>query len=268
MNITFIGGGNMARALIGGLQASGDHQLSAVDPSPEARTALQAFSDLKVYSNPPPELAHSDVVVLAVKPQVLTSVLHELAPAIAPKTCLLSVAAGFSIAAMESALQRSQPIVRCMPNTPALLGYGITGLFASAACGPQERTAAEQIMGAVGATVWVHEEDEINAVTALSGSGPAYFYLMIEALRDAGEQLGLTRETATSLAIQTARGAGAMAARADTDPATLRAQVTSPGGTTAAGIKALEAGGFQDLIERAARAARDRGRELAAGGEA
>ena len=267
MNMTFIGGGNMARALIGGLLAKQEHELSVVDPNPEARSALEEFGGLDVFGELPPDLADSDVVVLAVKPQILTGVLQQLAPVIRAETCLLSVAAGFSVAAMESALQRSQPIVRSMPNTPALLGCGITGLFANAACGQRERRAADQIMGAVGETIWVDEEDDMNAVTALSGSGPAYFYLMIEALRDAGETLGLSRETATRLVIQTAHGAGAMAAQPAADPTTLRARVTSPGGTTAAGIDALEAGGFRALVKQAAKAARDRGRELAGGGK-
>ena len=268
MIITFIGGGNMATALIGGLEQEGGNELRVVDPNPEARQRLEREHTVRSFEDAAAALPGSDVVVLAVKPQVLIAILESIRAAVPREACVVSVAAGTTVAAMQSVLGADQPIVRTMPNTPALLGVGATGLFASDACSPADRSAAEAVMRAAGATVWVDEEDLINAVTAVSGSGPAYYYLMTEALAAAGERLGLPAETAQTLAAHTANGAGAMTLFGGADPEELRRRVTSPGGTTQAAIAALQDGGFEALVDAAAQAARDRGRELAQGDEA
>ena len=263
MNIAFIGGGNMATALITGLaRVKASHAVAVCDTDPEARRRLVAAHGLAAHRTIAAAVEGADIIVLAVKPQVMGGVLAELADQVSKRPLVVSVAAGTTTGAMARALGPAVPIVRAMPNTPALLGAGVTGLFAGPSCLPGHRRQAEEILATVGAIVWVEDEGLMDVVTALSGSGPAYFYLLAEAMREAGIGLGLPEATATELAIRTAHGAGLMATQGEADIAELRRRVTSPGGTTAAAIRVLEAGGFKTLVATAIDAATQRGREL------
>lgn len=264
MKIAFIGGGNMASALIGGLRAAGDaHELAVADPSAEVRARLADRFGVRCHKQTATAVVGAEVIVLAVKPQVVDAALAGVGDSLTPEQTFVSVAAGTTIATLHARLAAGVPVVRTMPNTPALLGLGITGLFADGRCDASDRQAAELVMGACGETVWVAEEAQMNVVTAISGSGPAYFYLFTEALADAGSALGLPEETARRLARQTALGAGAMAGAGDVDVVELRRRVTSPGGTTQAAIESFEADALRAIVARAAAAAVRRGRELA-----
>lgn len=265
MKTAFIGGGNMATALIAGLNQiePARDTVRVSDPSAEVRERLFRAYGIECDAGASGAIAAADAVVLAVKPQVMPMVLPDLAGIIKPTQVVISVAAGITVARLKSALGGGPSLVRAMPNTPALLGHGITGLFATPDTPAHHRALADTIMGAVGETVWVESEALIDAVTAVSGSGPAYFYLLTEAMRDAGEHMGLAPEVAARLALHTAHGAGRMAAETGVDVADLRAQVTSPGGTTQAALEAFEQGGFRELVETAMQAAARRARELA-----
>lgn len=268
MIISFIGGGNMASALISGMLKSSSPgvQIRVSDPSREARERLEALG-VVAFEDGAAAIEGADVVVLAVKPQVMPDVLSALSGGVGPAQLVISVAAGITVEAILRAWGGDLPVIRTMPNTPALLGAGITGLYAAPGCTGAHREIGESLMRTVGETVWVEEETLIDVVTAISGSGPAYFYLMIEALRDAGTAQGLSPEVAGRLAIKTAYGAGLMALNSDVDVAELRRRVTSPGGTTQAALAALEQGDFGALIGTAVTAAVRRGRELSRGGE-
>lgn len=265
MNITFIGGGNMATALIAGLQRSrpGQVSLRVADPSEEARTRMMREYSVETFIESSPAIADADVVVLAVKPQVMPTVLEDLAGAIEDGQLILSIAAGTTVSGMQQVLGEEQPVVRAMPNTPALIGHGICGLFASTNCKPHHSEQAEQIMRSTGEVVWVRDESLIDVITAVSGSGPAYYFLMTEALAEAGKQLGLSEQDAQLLAVRTAEGAGAMLTHGPETPEILRKRVTSPGGTTQAAVEHLETHGFRELMQAAVEAATRRGRELA-----
>lgn len=268
MNIAFIGGGNMATALISGLcrdpQKHGWIHVS--DPSAEARQRLQDEFPVQCFAEPGPAIDGADIVILAVKPQVMPAVLDSLVQLVGPDQTVVSIAAGITVSSISKVLGDEIPVIRCMPNTPALIGKGVSGLFAGPACEAKHERHAEYIMNAAGQTVWLREETLMDVVTAVSGSGPAYYFLLTEALRDAGEALGLAPETAAKLALHTAEGAGAMAAGSEFDVSELRRRVTSPGGTTQAAVEVLEAGGFRTIIAKAVRAATDRGRELSGEG--
>lgn len=265
MNIAFIGGGNMATALIAGLQRSrpGQVAIRVADPSEEARQRLMREYGVETHGNGAAAIVDADVIVLAVKPQVMPAVLSELAGVIEHGQLVLSIAAGTTVSGIHATLGETRPVVRSMPNTPALIGHGVCGLFASANCKPHHRDQAEHIMRTAGEVVWVEDEALMDVITAVSGSGPAYYFLMTEALAAAGEQLGLSPGDARLLAIHTAEGAGAMLAQSEDTPATLRKKVTSPGGTTQAAIESLESQNFRNLIRSAVEAATRRGRELA-----
>ena len=268
MIITFIGGGNMAGALIGGLSdAPGDHHIRVADPDENVRAALEARHGVQTHADGRAALPGADIVVLAVKPQVTPAVMAEIGPGLGPEQLLLSVAAGITLDALHGWIAADVPVVRTMPNSPALLGLGVTGLYADERCSEAHRAQADLVMGACGQTVWLAEEDQLDAVTAISGSGPAYYFLFTEALTAAGEALGLPGATARTLALQTARGAGVMALEAGGDVVDLRRRVTSPGGTTAAAIEHFEQGGLRALVRDAAEAAARRSRELAQGGD-
>ena len=205
----------------------------------------------------------ADVVVLAVKPQVLKAVAEDLAATVREERPLVvSIAAGIPVATLRRWLGGTIAIVRTMPNTPAMVQTGATALYAGAGVSDEQRNHAETLMRAVGLTLWLDNETDMDAVTALSGSGPAYFFLVIEAMVNAGQRLGLGTRTAQLLTLQTALGAARMAMESNDDPATLRARVTSPGGTTEQAVIALEQGGLVDLFERALQAARDRSVEI------
>ncbi|TBU97810.1 pyrroline-5-carboxylate reductase [Stutzerimonas kirkiae] len=263
--ITFIGAGNMAASLIGGLRAQGiaAERIRASDPSPQQREAIAAQHGIETLEDNAQALADADIVVLAIKPQVMQAVCRDLAPHLPEQALVVSIAAGIACDSLQRWLGRELPLVRCMPNTPALLGLGASGLYANAQVSAAQRQQAERLLGAVGISVWLEEERLIDAVTAVSGSGPAYFFLLIEAMSSAGQQLGLPRETAIELVLQTALGAARMARESDVDASELRRRVTSPNGTTEAAIKAFQAGGFEALVGQALNAAAHRSTELA-----
>ncbi|AHK80211.1 pyrroline-5-carboxylate reductase [Ectothiorhodospira haloalkaliphila] len=265
--IAFIGAGNMARSLIGGLIADGWNQdaIWAADPNPDQRDAVsQRWPDVHATDDNAAAIAHAQVLVLAVKPQVLGEVCRSVATQVQERHPLVvSIAAGVRGADIERWLGGNLPVVRCMPNTPALVGSGATGLAANPHVSDEQRDVAESILRAVGLTVWLEDEAQLDAVTALSGSGPAYCFLFIEALEDAAVELGLPRDTARLLALQTAFGAAKLALESDEDAATLRTRVTSKGGTTEQALAQLESGGLRELMLRALTAARDRSHALA-----
>ena len=259
--IAFIGAGNMASALIGGLIADGTAKDSIIasDPNTDQRSHLHDSYGICTVDNNAEAISDADVVVLAVKPQLLQQVCSELSTYLKGKSCLIvSIAAGIRCSTMSKWLDCDLPIVRCMPNTPAMLQVGATGLFATSNVTNEQRDQAERILRAVGITLWVNEESDIDSVTAVSGSGPAYFFLVMEAMQAAAEKLGLPAETAKLLTLQTALGAARMALESQDNPATLRLKVTSPGGTTEQAILSFEENGLRDAFEKAMTAARDR----------
>lgn len=262
--IAFIGAGNMAASLIGGLRAQGleAQQIRASDPGEETRARVSAEHGIETFADNGQAVEGADVVVLAVKPQAMKAVCEALRPSLAPNQVVVSIAAGITCASMTQWLGQ-QPIVRCMPNTPALLRQGVSGLYATAQVTAQQRQQAEALLSAVGIALWLEDEQQLDAVTAVSGSGPAYFFLLIEAMTAAGEKLGLPRETAARLTLQTALGAAHMAVSSDVDAAELRRRVTSPAGTTEAAIKSFQADGFEALVEKALGAAAHRSAEMA-----
>jgi pyrroline-5-carboxylate reductase len=265
--IAFIGAGNMASALIGGLLADGvpPDRLIAADPSAEKCSALGAATGIRTMQDNRQAAAAAQTVVLAVKPQVLRQVAQELAQLVQDKRPLvISIAAGISCDSLRSWLGGETALVRAMPNTPAMIQSGATVLFATPGVSEAQRERAESLMRAVGLTQWIDDESLMDAVTALSGSGPAYFFLVMEAMENAARELGLAADTARLLTLQTALGAARMALESSDSPATLRRHVTSPGGTTERAVATLEDGGIRDLFTRALGAARDRSREISA----
>jgi len=264
--LTFIGAGNMARSLVGGLVADGwdPGRIRVADPSPEQLAGMRAVAPVETLADNEAAVADSDVLVLAVKPQVMREVATGLAGAVQQfRPLVISIAAGIRESDLCRWLGGEFAVVRCMPNTPALVQSGATALYANPLVNEAQRDQAESVLRAVGLTLWLDDEQLMDAVTALSGSGPAYFFLVIEALADAGEALGLDIDVARLLALQTAFGAAKMALESDDDPATLRRKVTSPGGTTERALEVLEDGDLRGLFARALAAARDRSRELA-----
>ncbi|KAF9951653.1 hypothetical protein BGZ72_006890 [Mortierella alpina] len=303
--LAFIGGGNMAEAILGGLLAcgyplsqcvvsepiqdrceflqskypglqtlSGPHanQLAVHGSSSESSSISSLISDGSIQVNPTAASTHfapAEVIILAVKPQVLKSVVIDLAPALrAHQPLVISIAAGIETSAIERFMSEGTatipPVIRVMPNTPALVLEGAAGLYATAEATAEHRQLAESLMAAVSKQVsWVETESLIDTVTGISGSGPAYFFLMMEAMEDAGVALGMDRETAKALTIQTCLGAAKMAQQSSDDLKTLRVKVTSPQGTTDAAIKTFEAGGFRELVQKGVTAADARSRTLA-----
>ena len=262
--IAFIGAGNMAASLIGGLRAQGIEAsaIHASDHGAEQRAKIAAEHGIATFAANAEAIQDAEVIVLAVKPQVMKAVCLELAAHVTDSQLIVSIAAGISCASLENWLG-PRAIVRCMPNTPALLRQGVSGLYANARVSAAQRQQAAQLLGAVGLALWLDEERLIDAVTAVSGSGPAYFFLLIEAMTAAGEKLGLPHDTAAQLTLHTALGAARMAVASDVDAAELRRRVTSPAGTTEAAIKTFQAGGFAALVEDALNAAAHRSAELA-----
>ena len=264
LRIAFIGAGNMAASLIGGLRAQGMHaaHICASDPGPDQRTRLASEHGIAVYADNADAVQGADVIVLAVKPQVMKAVCLALAPHLQTEQLIVSIAAGISCVSLNNWLGQV-PLVRCMPNTPALVRQGVSGLFANPLVNSAQRQQAENLLNAVGMTLWLDDEAQIDAVTAVSGSGPAYFFLLMECMSAAGVKLGLPASTAAQLSIQTALGAARMAASGEVDAGELRRRVTSPNGTTEAAIKTFQAGGFEELVEQALNAAAARSVELA-----
>ncbi|MEO7936951.1 MAG: pyrroline-5-carboxylate reductase [Dokdonella sp.] len=264
-SIAFIGGGNMARSLIGALVRSGmsAEKISVAEPNGIPREQLASDFGVSVFADGVDAVHGADIVILAVKPQVMRTVCASLAPVLeSRRPLIISIAAGLQSAQIDRWLGGGFPIVRCMPNTPSLIGAGATGMIANPAVDALGRNLAESILSATGLAVWVDHEALIDTVTGVSGSGPAYFFLMIEALEDAGVTEGLPREAARALAIQTCLGAARMASEDLEPPARLRERVTSPNGTTAAALKALSDGGLHELIAKAVSAAKQRGAEM------
>jgi len=264
--IGFIGGGNMATSLIGGLISDECRAANiwVAEPDAERREALTSRYGVTVTADNAELAAAVDVVVLAVKPQVLHEVCASISEAIKThRPLVMSVAAGIRIGDIDRWLGGENAIVRTMPNTPALVKSGATALFGNDRVNGEQRELSEAIMRAVGLTLWLDEEAQMDAVTALSGSGPAYFFLIIELLQQSGVKLGLTDANARLLALQTAFGAAKMALESSDDSTTLRQRVTSPGGTTEKAIGILENGGIRALFDNALEGARDRSAELA-----
>lgn len=264
--IAFIGGGHMARALIGGLLARGTpaSHISVGEPLAASRRALEADYAVRTSADNLAAISEAAVVVLAVKPQAMKGVLEPLRGSLAAsKPLILSIAAGVRLAALQRWAGAGLTIVRCMPNRPALVGAGISALVSQEGLPAAERERAQSILGAAGETVWVQAEDELDVVTALSGSGPAYFFLLAEHMADAGASLGLQPEVARRLALATLVGAGALARHGDGNLERMRAEVTSKGGTTEAAVRSFEAAGLAGTVQAAMRAATLRGRELA-----
>lgn len=263
--IAFIGGGNMAASLIAGLIADGHTpvDLWVAEPDAVRREGLRERFGVQVVADNRDALAHVDTLVLCVKPQLAPGVCRELGDLAAGLGLLvISVMAGVPESGIQRWLGAPLPVVRVMPNTPAMVQTGAIGLHASPEVTEEARNRAETILRAAGLTRWVEEESQIDAVTALSGSGPAYFFLLMEALEQGGIDLGLDPETARLLTIQTALGAARMAVESDSAPARLREQVTSPGGTTERALAVFEAAGLRPLVGRALRAAHDRAIEI------
>ena len=263
--IAFIGGGNMAASLVGGLVESGHPSGDIVvsEPVADKRRALAGRFAVGVTADNREAVSASDVVVLAVKPQDMAQAVTGAAGAVREREALVvSIAAGTRIARILEWLGYPAPVVRTMPNTPALLGCGATALFANEAVTGAQRDAAETILRSAGIALWVDDEGLLDAVTAVSGSGPAYYFLLMEHMIRTGERLGLTPEQARALTLQTALGAARMALEAERTPEELRVGVTSPGGTTERALDLFRHGGFGELVERALTGARDRSREL------
>ena len=263
LKISFIGGGNMAAALIGGLagKLTAGANIHVVDINADALARLQQQFGVTVAAQIDATVATSDVVVLAVKPQQMRDVAAQLRPHVGQQL-VLSIAAGIRGADLSRWLGGHSAIVRTMPNTPALIGQGITGMAALPGVSASQREAADAIMRAVGATVWLDDESLIDPVTAVSGSGPAYVFYFIEAMQQAAQEMGLSVEQGTQLAIATFTGAAQLAAQSPDPVSVLRERVTSKGGTTYAALTSMEAAGVKEGIVRALRAAAERGREL------
>ncbi|WP_299181207.1 pyrroline-5-carboxylate reductase [uncultured Neptuniibacter sp.] len=263
--LAFIGAGNMARAVIGGLISNGypAEKIWASEPDATRLDDLKS-QGLQITSDNNTAVQAADVVILAVKPQVLKQVSEAMVSAVqTSRPLIVSVAAGIMTTSLDQWLGGQTAIVRCMPNTPALVQTGASGLYANQQVSTEQRNQAETVLQATGITLWVDTESQLDAVTAVSGSGPAYYFLVMESMIAAGEKLGLSKDIATQLTLQTALGAAKMAQSSDVDPAELRRRVTSPNGTTEQAIKRFIDGGLPELFDDALQACNDRSVELA-----
>ncbi|MGL5404018.1 MAG: pyrroline-5-carboxylate reductase [Acinetobacter sp.] len=262
-NICFIGGGNMAQALIGGLLSRGlpMTRITVSDPVEQIRHILEE-KNIQTTTDNVDAIKNADVVVLAVKPQVLATVLQPLKGLLSDKL-VISIIAGAEIQTISNLIGGSQRIVRVMPNTPALVQTGAHGIYASEAVNAQDRELTSQILAATGLTIWVDNEAQIDAVTAVSGSGPAYFFYLMESMIRAGKNLGLDEKVATALTLQTALGAAQMAITSSNSPTELRKNVTSPNGTTQAALEVFDRAQISQNIQAALAAAQKRSQELA-----
>lgn len=263
MNVTFIGGGNMASAIIGGLLKQGwdPGAIRVVEVEAPARSRLEREFNVKTFPAPDAAATQADCIVLAVKPQQMREAARDLRPRLESQL-IVSIAAGIRVADLGRWLGGYARIVRVMPSTPALVLAGVSALYAPAGVNAAERKRAEEVLGAVGATLWIEREDQMDAITAVSGSGPAYVFYFIEALERAAIDLGLPLETAGKLALETFSGAARLALASAEPAATLRERVTSRGGTTERALKSMEADRVKEAIIRAVRAAAERSREL------
>ena len=265
--ICFIGGGNMARSLIGGLIDDGmkPQFITVGEPDASRREKLKNDLGVMAFADNVAAFNKSDIVIFAVKPQVMKTAVVALTDGLSErKPLLISIAAGIQISSLESWVGGDLAIVRAMPNTPALINMGITALFANSRVSPEQHNQAKSILRAVGKVVWVEEETLMDTVTAVSGSGPAYFFYFLEALEQAAIEEGLDENTARLLTLETALGAARLAIETTISLSDLRDQVTSPGGTTEAAIQVLEQSGMSQILKRAVTAARRRSVDLAA----
>lgn len=265
-DIAFIGGGNMANSLMGGLLADGypASSLIVTDPDSDKLSTIEGRMGVRTTADNGVAVSEAQVVVLAVKPQVMREVCAGIRDQVQERRPLvISIAAGIRSGDIERWLGDDVAVVRTMPNTPALVGAGATGMVANSRVSDEQKHQAESVMRAAGLTIWVHSEADIDAVTALSGSGPAYYFLVMESMQAAAVKLGLSEETARLLTLQTAFGAAKMALESEDSPATLREKVTSPGGTTERALNSFQSGGLPELFDQAMHAARDRAEELA-----
>ncbi|VAW53677.1 Pyrroline-5-carboxylate reductase [hydrothermal vent metagenome] len=262
--IGFIGGGNMATSLIGGLLDAGINASAITVAEPDEKRCLALHNQYGISTSTGNKSTLScEIIVLAVKPQLLKKVCQQLEAQTSSNSLFISIAAGIKSSDINSWLNGKQAIVRCMPNTPSLLQCGASGLYANENVSAEQKKQAETIMQAVGLVLWVDNEKQINAVTAVSGSGPAYFFLLMEAMQKAGEELGLNSNVAQQLVMQTALGAARMAIESESPPAELRQMVTSKGGTTEQAILSFQSANFQKIVMDALQAANDRSISLA-----
>ncbi|WP_354007744.1 pyrroline-5-carboxylate reductase [Endozoicomonas lisbonensis] len=264
-SIAFIGAGNMASSIFGGLIEGGwpKGKIWATARSEATLENVKKQFGVQVTLDNHQAVRQSEIVVLCVKPQMMKAVLQDLAPTLKEtKPLLISVAAGISLDSLQAWCGSSLPVVRSMPNTPSLLRCGASGLFASEQVNAEQKVITDTIFKAVGVTLWVDNEALIDSVIAVSGSGPAYYFLFMEAMTEMGVKLGLDQKTAEQLTLQTALGAAKMAVCSDVDASELRRRVTSPGGTTEQAIRAFQAGGLEQLVEQAMQAAVDRAAEM------
>jgi len=264
--IGFIGAGNMGYALISGLLNNGydSKNIKASDPNDELLRKRERELNIATFTNNSSLLEICDVIVFAVKPQVLSQVCHGLRQKIEPNHLFISIVAGIRVNDINRWLGGNYPLVRTMPNTPALMQHGVTGLFENELVNDEQKALVTTILSSVGDCFWVNEEKLIDAITAISGSGPAYFFLLMQSMAQAGMALGLDEKTAKELSIQTAFGASLMATKSGKDPRSLRTNVTSPNGTTQAAIECFQDLNFEGIVASATRAAFDRARELSA----
>ncbi|MGM0571702.1 pyrroline-5-carboxylate reductase [Marinobacter sp.] len=264
--IGFIGAGNMASAIIGGMLDSGFRAGSiwASAPDDEHLQTIRRKFGVSVTTDNRYCAQQADVVILAVKPQIMADVCRDIAPVVQnTRPLMVSIAAGLTSATLDEWLGGGLPLVRVMPNTPSLVGKGAAGLYANDAVTDDQKKTVESIFNSIGKALWLDDEEMLHAVTALSGSGPAYFFLMLESLEAAATEAGIEADTARALAIQTMAGAAEMAARSEHDPAQLKRNVMSPGGTTEQAVLTFEDGGMRALVEKAYKAAMTRSREMA-----
>jgi len=262
--IGFIGAGNMAYALINGLLNNGydSKNIKVSDPNDELLRKREAELNITTFTNNSSLVEVCDIIVFAVKPQVLSEVCLELREKIKPNHLFISIVAGIRVNDINRWLGGNYPLVRTMPNTPALMQHGVTGLFQNELVNDEQKAIVTTILSSVGDCFWVNEEKLIDAITAISGSGPAYFFLLMQSMTQAGMALGLDEKTAKELSAQTGFGASLMATKSCKDPRTLRTDVTSPNGTTQAAIEYFQDQNFEGIVANATRAAFDRAREI------
>jgi len=263
-NIGFIGAGNMAYALINGLLNNGydSKNIKVSDPNDGLLRKREAELNITTFENNSSLVEVCDIIVFAVKPQVLSEVCLELREKIKPNHLFISIVAGIRVNDINRWLGGNYPLVRTMPNTPALMQHGVTGLFQNELVNDEQKALVTTILSSVGNCFWVNEEKLIDAITAISGSGPAYFFLLMQSMTQAGIALGLDEKTAKELSVQTGFGASLMATKSGKDPITLRTEVTSPNGTTQAAIESFQDQNFEGIVASATRAAFNRAREL------
>jgi len=264
--LVFIGAGNMASSIIGGLVSHGypAQLITATDLNAEQLEKLAQETGINTSTDNAAAVAGADAIILAVKPQVMEAVTSPLKGIIANnKPLIISIAAGITVTNLLNWMGEDLPVIRTMPNTPALVQTGATGLFANNAVSEQQKALADTVFSAIGIASWFNQESDLDAVVAVSGSGPAYFFMMMEAMEEAGVKLGLSADSARELTLQTALGAARLAQASDVSTAELRRRVTSPGGTTEQAVKCFEEGGLRELVDTALQAASKRSKELA-----